>query len=47
MHTLMISQAQALTTGAADIDAFLAEPWAKDTTKTVGSGTFKQNFCNR
>ena len=27
--------AQALTTGAADIDAFLAEPWAKDTTKTV------------
>lgn len=27
--------AQALTTGAADIDAFLAEPWALDTTKTV------------
>ncbi len=27
--------AQALITGAADIDAFLAEPWAKDTTKTV------------
>ena len=27
--------AQALTTSAADIDAFLAEPWALDTTKTV------------
>ncbi|MBQ7370737.1 MAG: elongation factor Ts [Blautia sp.] len=27
--------AQALTTTAADIDAFLAEPWALDTTKTV------------
>lgn len=27
--------AQALTTAAADIDAFLAEPWALDTTKTV------------
>lgn len=27
--------AQALTTGAADIDAFLAEPWAGDTTKSV------------
>lgn len=27
--------AQALTTGAADIEAFLAEPWAADTTKTV------------
>lgn len=27
--------AQALTTGAADIDAFLAEPWAADETKTV------------
>ena len=26
---------QALTTSAADIDAFLAEPWALDTTKTV------------
>lgn len=26
---------QALVTGAADIDAFLAEPWALDTTKTV------------
>ena len=26
---------QALTTTAADIDAFLAEPWAADTTKTV------------
>ena len=26
---------QALTTKAADIDAFLAEPWALDTTKTV------------
>ena len=27
--------AQALTTAAADIDAFLAEPWALDTTKSV------------
>ena len=27
--------AQALNTTAADIDAFLAEPWAQDTTKTV------------
>ena len=27
--------AQALNTTAADIDAFLAEPWALDTTKTV------------
>ncbi len=27
--------AQALTTTAADIDAFLAEPWAEDTSKTV------------
>ena len=27
--------AQALTTTAADIDAFLAEPWALDTTKSV------------
>ena len=27
--------AQALTTSAADIDAFLAEAWALDTTKTV------------
>ena len=27
--------AQALNTSAADIDAFLAEPWAKDTSKTV------------
>ena len=27
--------AQALTTGAADIEAFLAEPWALDTSKTV------------
>ena len=27
--------AQALTTTAADIEAFLAEPWALDTTKTV------------
>lgn len=27
--------AQALSTKAADIDAFLAEPWAADTTKTV------------
>lgn len=27
--------AQALSTDAADIDAFLAEPWAADTTKTV------------
>lgn len=27
--------AQALTTGAADIDGFMAEPWALDTTKTV------------
>lgn len=27
--------AQALTTGAADIDAFMAEPWAEDTSKTV------------
>ncbi len=27
--------AQALTTSAADIDAFLAEPWAKDSSKTV------------
>lgn len=27
--------AQALNTDAADIDAFLAEPWAADTTKTV------------
>lgn len=27
--------AQALSTEAADIDAFLAEPWAADTTKTV------------
>lgn len=27
--------AQALSTDAADIDAFLAEPWATDTTKTV------------
>ena len=26
---------QAMNTTAADIDAFLAEPWALDTTKTV------------
>ena len=34
--------AQALTTSAADIDAFLAEPWALDTTKTVNEALAAQ-----
>jgi elongation factor Ts len=34
--------AQALTTSAADIDAFLAEPWTLDTTKTVNEALAAQ-----
>ena len=34
--------AQALTTTAADIDAFLAEPWAADTSKTVNEALAAQ-----
>ena len=34
--------AQALTTTAADVDAFLAEPWALDTTKTVNEALAAQ-----
>ena len=34
--------AQALTTEAADIEAFLAEPWAADTTKTVNEALAAQ-----
>ena len=34
--------AQALNTTAADIDAFLAEPWAADTTKTVNEALAAQ-----
>ena len=34
--------AQALTTSAADIDDFLAEPWALDTTKTVNEALAAQ-----
>ena len=33
---------QALTTSAADIDAFLAEKWAKDTSKTVNEALVEQ-----
>ena len=35
--------AQALTTSAADIEAFLAEPWAADTSKTVNEALAAQN----
>ena len=38
--------AQALTTSAADIDAFLAEPWALDTTKTVNEALAAQIAVN-
>ena len=34
--------AQALTTSAADIEAFLAEPWAADTSKTVNEALAAQ-----
>ena len=34
--------AQALTTNAADIEAFLAEPWAADTSKTVSEALAAQ-----
>ena len=34
--------AQALTTNAADIEAFLAEPWAADTSKTVNEALAAQ-----